>query len=82
MTAPQPKFHNVTRLACHDSLTIQAHKVMHMGISAVSRGFLMKHQRKRNDHRQVGLTVKFRQTGIVLWDCLQFGKDVRTSDIS
>ena len=39
MTAFQPKFHGVT-LACDDSLTIQAHKVMLVDISTVSGGLL------------------------------------------
>ena len=42
MTAFQPKFHGVT-LACDDSLTIQAHKVMLVDISTVSRGLLRKY---------------------------------------
>ena len=42
MTAFQPKFHGVT-LACDDSLTIQAHKVMLVDISTVSGGFLRNH---------------------------------------
>ena len=42
MTAFQPKFHGVT-LACDDSLTIQAHKVMLVDISIVSGGLLRNH---------------------------------------
>ena len=42
ITAFQPKFHGVT-LACDDSLTIQAHKVMLVDISTVSGGLLRNH---------------------------------------